>query len=135
MSERPQNKHLKPFKAGTDDRREGNGRKKGISLITVLRQLMESNAPKAMIDVEYVKTLTSKKKLTYNELLGLRLAYAAMSEGDITAIKEIFDRLEGKAEQAVSQKVTFDTPQQITISKDGQTISLAIKPPDELSAE
>ena len=77
------------------------GRPPVQSLKAILKKLIDSQAPKAIIDLAYVQKLTTKKKLSYNEVLALRLATAALVEGDISAIKEIFDRLEGKAEQAV----------------------------------
>lgn len=77
------------------------GRPPVPSLKSVLKNLIDSQAPKAIIDLAYVQKLTEKKDLTYNDVLALRLATAALVEGDIAAIKEIFDRLEGKAQQTV----------------------------------
>ena len=77
------------------------GRPPEPSLKSILKKLIDSKAPKAIIDLAYVQKLTDKKDLSYNEVLALRLTTAALVEGDIAAIKEIFDRLEGKAQQSI----------------------------------
>lgn len=94
---------FKPGKTGNK-----NGRPKGHSLKSVLKKLIDSQAPKAIINLAYVQKLTTKKKLFYNEVLALRLVTAALVEGDISAIKEIFDRLEGKAQQKIDQKTEVE---------------------------
>lgn len=89
----------KKFKKGES----GNlkGRPPIPSLKTVLKNLIDSHAPKSIIDLTYVQKLTERKDLTYNDVLALRLTTAALVEGDIAAIREIFDRLEGKAQQSI----------------------------------
>ena len=107
--------NLKPFKKG-NQASKGYGRPKGESLTTVLRRLIDSNAPRALIDLQYVKKLSTKKKLTYNEVLALRLATSAVVEGDISAIKEIYDRMEGKASQPIEHLGEVKTDSQIDLS-------------------
>jgi len=101
MSERPQNKHLVPFKEGHDPKRKGNGRKPGKALTTILTELLEKNCPKGIMDLEFIKKLSVKKKLTTKEAIALRLMHSALDDGNLYAIKEIFDRLEGRTKQPI----------------------------------
>lgn len=96
----------RPFKKGGDPRINMKGRPQGKSLTTILKDVMEQKSPKAILDLQYIKKLSNKKDLTNSEALSLRLITSALVEGDIHAMKEIFDRLEGKAKQALD--VTSD---------------------------
>ncbi len=69
-----------------------NGRPRGQALSTILKTLLDGTTT---IDEE-----GKKKKITRNEQIALSLLKEA-SNGNVQAIKEIFDRTEGKAQQFI----------------------------------
>lgn len=82
--------NLKPFKPGQCG--NPNGRPKGKSLTTLLRDLLERK-----INVkDPISGRTNKK--TIRDHIGLQLA-AKAAKGDLKAIETVFDRLDGKAIQ------------------------------------
>jgi len=101
MNDRPQNKHLIPFEPGPDKRRDKSGRKPGKAISTILRELMDKNSPKSIMDLKYIKKLSDKKTLTNAEAVALRLMNRALVQGNLFAIKEILDRLEGRSKQPI----------------------------------
>lgn len=83
----PNIKNLKPFKKGDDKRRNILGRPKKTLLTEALREQIAVTAPDApeeTVAEQIAKTL-------------IRLAIA----GDVSAIREIADRTEGKPKQAI----------------------------------
>lgn len=76
MSERPQNKHLKPFKKGDDPRRC----KKGKQAFPDLKELIEDLGSEGM-EVVIQALFTQAKK------------------GNVKAIQELLDRYYGKVKQ------------------------------------
>lgn len=76
MSERPQNKHLKPFKKGDDPRRC----KRGKQALPDLKELIEAIGDEGMEVI--VQALFNQAK-----------------KGNIKAIQELFDRYYGKVKQ------------------------------------
>ncbi len=82
--------NLKPFKPGQSG--NPNGRPKGKSLTTILRDLLERK-------INVKDPISGKKtKKTIRDHIGLNLAAKAV-KGDLVAIGIVFDRLEGKAVQ------------------------------------
>ena len=73
--------NLKPFKEGYDERRNYEGRPKGSrSLKSMLKELLSSQDP----DGEWSKSVAGQ------------LIRKAFRDGDMRAIQEIIDRIEGK---------------------------------------
>lgn len=72
------------------------GKKKGTkNLSTILRELVECE----MDVIDPFTKKTEKKKVS--EILMLKLVKKGMNDEDLASIKEIFDRLEGKAAQRI----------------------------------
>ena len=85
--------NLKPFKEGYDERREGNGRKKGVpNSRTRLLRLLE------LVQTKTNPVTGEKEEFTVAEQLDMVLINKAL-KGDLNAYKELFDRLEGRAKQ------------------------------------
>jgi hypothetical protein len=77
-----------------------NGRPKGVSLNELLLEALEGEHRTYKVDPK-----TKKKKLVktkYAILVVKRLLDKAISDGDMKALKEIFDRVEGKSVQPIS---------------------------------
>lgn len=84
--ERPQNKNLKPFPKGVVHKHKG-GRKQGSrNLSTILRDALSTKV-----------TLKDETKTTAEWIIQALISKAG--KGDIQAIREIMDRMEGKATQ------------------------------------
>lgn len=85
----------KPFKKGNDDRRNMDGRPKGsLSFATALK--LEAEKQAGIIKLED----GTEKKVSALELITRKLVELGKN-GDMQAIKEIADRMDGKARQAV----------------------------------
>lgn len=92
--------NLKPFVKGDDPRRNSTGLNKGHRwLSTILTEMLEADTE---VTENGVKTT---KKLA--DVIVRRLIKKA-NDGDMRAIKEIFDRIEGQA----TQTVNVNTPKQ-----------------------
>jgi hypothetical protein len=78
VSERPQNKHLKPFKKGDDPRRSKKGRQK----FPDIKELLEALGDDGMEAV--IKALHTQAK-----------------KGNVKAIQEVLDRYYGKVKQDI----------------------------------
>lgn len=87
---RKQDKNLKPFQKGFDERRNLEGRPEGAkSLSTQLREFLETT----------VKD-DDGENTTFRDAIIKKLLQKAQ-KGDIKAIQEIFDRTEGKSKQSI----------------------------------
>lgn len=74
---------------------------------TVLREMMERVAPREIKNTEFVKEFCKgRKKVTIADALAARLLTAALIEGESWAVREILDRLEGKAPQSIDIDMT-----------------------------
>jgi hypothetical protein len=80
-------KTLKPFKKGVDERRNTAGRPRLTQLTDSLRQQISETNPDA-------------DEQTIAETIAKTLITMALS-GDVQAIKEVFDRCEGKPKQSL----------------------------------
>ncbi len=80
-------KTLKPFKKGADERRNTAGRPRLTKLTDSLRQQIAETSPDAPEE-------------TIAEKIAETLITLALS-GDVQAIKEVFDRCEGRPKQAI----------------------------------
>lgn len=113
-------KNLVFFKKGEDSRRSLAGRPKGRSISTILAELLQRPANKNLTELAFVKKLAEGltkeefKKLTNGDILTLRLYSEAVASGDITAIKEILDRTEGKSKQSLDITSNGEAIQAIT---------------------
>lgn len=88
-------KNLKPFKKGQDDRRNTAGRPLGVpNAATRLKRFLE------LVQVEENPVTGEMEELTVAERMDLMQVKSAI-KGDLQAYKEILDRLEGKAKQPV----------------------------------
>ena len=86
--------NLKPFATGFDERRNYEGRPKGSkSLKTVLTELLSSQDP----DGEWSKSVAGQ------------LIRKAFRDGDMRALQEIIDRIEGKVTQKIENQGVKDT--------------------------
>lgn len=86
------------------------GRKKGSKNITTyLKQYLEKKNIKQIQDLKFVQELGDGKKITTAEAIALKLIHKALFEGDIRAIENIQDRIEGKPGQFVD--ITTDGEQ------------------------
>lgn len=99
---------LKPFKKGEDERRNKNGRGKGVpNSKTRLMRLLE-------ITQEKENKLTGDvEEFSVAEQMDMALIVKALN-GDIVAYKEIIDRLEGKATNNVDVKTGGETLNTVT---------------------
>lgn len=85
--------NLKPFKKGDDARRNMEGRPKGSrSLSTILREMLDES-------IEVIEN-GKKTKKQFKDVLIRKLLKKA-NDGDMRAIQEIFDRVEGKSKQEI----------------------------------
>lgn len=92
MSERPQNKHLVPFKSGDEWRGNPNGRPKGsVSITTLLREAANKKR---------LCTQGLPDDLTAAEALAEAMYYHAI-KGNAAYAKEIIERLDGKAPDVI----------------------------------
>ena len=77
------------------------GKKKGsFSMVTIMKKLLERK-------VDFPDPLTkqpSKKRIA--EIIIYKLVYKAMHEGDMRAIKEILERIDGKVMQPVENELS-----------------------------
>ncbi len=62
---------------------------------------MNQKASKEVLNLPFIKKLTASKTLTNGEVMALRLLTNAVVGGDVKAMKEILDRLEGKSKQSI----------------------------------
>ena len=81
-----------------------NGRPKGSrNLSTILREMLNE-------DIEVTENGEKSKKKLQDIIVRKLIVKAQKGEGDLKAIKEIFDRLEGRPAQSIDANVTFAKP-------------------------
>lgn len=90
-----------PFKKG-DPNINRNGRP---AVKTALNELLREHGE---------KPISTKSKKTHNQALVEKL-YNLAKQGDVNAIKYIFDRLLGKPNQTIDNSHTFEKPEVIKI--------------------
>ncbi len=86
--------NLKPYRFQPGQSGNPGGRPKKTPLTDALRALLEKAAPGALKDKDYARAIA--------EALARRAA-----RGDVSAIREVCDRVEGKPKQAVELAVGF----------------------------
>lgn len=91
-------------------------KKKGNTFNDVLETMLNSKAVSVVITLPdgSTKTLSIKADAKLRHALSARLIMAGLS-GDISAIREINDRLYGKPVQQVNAKVESDTSAQVVV--------------------
>lgn len=89
---------------------EGSGKKKGSQNVTTfLKKYLDKKAIKSIQDLKFVVELGDGRKITNAEAIALKLIHKALFEGDIRAIENIQDRIEGKPGQFID--ITTDGEQ------------------------
>lgn len=80
-----------------------NGRPKGSKNIsTIIKNLLDEQAPGALVDSKFVKEFAKKVKNPTNaDAAACRILYEGLILGERWALVEIMDRTEGKADQAI----------------------------------
>lgn len=100
----------KVFKKGES----GNpkGRPEGSrNLSTILKEMLAAIAPDEIVNAKFVKEFCKgKKQITNADALTARLINEGIIKGESWAVKEIFDRTDGKA------------PQSVDLTSNGETI-------------
>jgi hypothetical protein len=110
------NEHINQFKEGESG--NPNGRPKGTkNLSTILKAMLEE-------DVEVV--IDGKKERRQFQEVIIRKLLKKANDGDIRAINEIFDRVEGKAKQELNV-TSVDLSPVITTMVDGKIIDGEMK--------
>lgn len=118
MSNKPEN--LKPFLKGHDPRRSPGKPKGSISITTILKQISK----KRLVSLDDIEGC--KRRMTVAEKIAIKLISKAM-DGDMQALKEYNDRLDGKSMQHVElggpgggpltvipiQRIYVNSPQEI----------------------
>ena len=101
-----------PWKPG----QSGNpaGKPKGAQRIsTILTKMLQEQTPDLVIDTEFVREFARSRKgktITNADATACRILYEGIVNGKEWALKEIADRTEGKAVQAIEVKdVTADS--------------------------
>ncbi len=96
----PGNKIGNRFKPGES----GNpaGRPVGTKNVsTILREMLERLAPDEITNMKLVKAFVIGKKVTNADVLAACLLKLAIVDGELPAIREIIDRLDGKPKQSL----------------------------------
>jgi hypothetical protein len=95
--------NLKPFKEGYDSKRDGSGRKPKKFMTELLIKALKS---KEEITIEGIDTVTGlPAKIRVSVPTQKQIVHALLREadkGNVYAIKEIIDRVEGKTPQALN---------------------------------
>lgn len=75
------------------------------NLSWVLREMLDDVAPKCMVDASFLKQVSKNiKNPTIADAVAARLLYEGVCNGQMTALREVLDRTEGKAPQYVDIK-------------------------------
>lgn len=95
----PKLSNLKPFKKGEDIRRNMSGKPKGVTFQTILKKIIECDAPDMITNNDYLQAYIEAnckgRKLTHQETIVLKMIHSAEVIGDMNAIKEILNRTDG----------------------------------------
>jgi hypothetical protein len=79
------------------------GRPKGKSISTILKELLDKEAPDCVITNKYVEETIKKIKPGYKptnaEVLAFKVLHSAQALGDMKAVDTILERTEGKVSQ------------------------------------
>ena len=110
MNFNPPTDQLTKWKPG----QSGNplGKPRGaLRVSTILKYMLEEDAPGVVIDEQFIKEFAKgKKRVTNADATACRILYEGIVNGKEWALKEIADRTEGKAVQAIEVKdVTADS--------------------------
>lgn len=85
-----------------------NGRKKGLLFTTILKKMIECDAPEMVTNNEYVHSYIEEniagRKLSHQEMIVLKLIHSAEVNGDMQAIKEILNRIDGTVTENIDMK-------------------------------
>lgn len=91
--------NLKSYRKG----QSGNpaGRPRGSrNVSTILAQMLRQTAPKTIVDSDFVKILSKGRKgITLADAAAARLVYEGVINGKSWALKEVFERTEGKVRE------------------------------------
>lgn len=110
------------FKPGESGNKKG--RPPGKSLHTLLAELLEKATPAEVKDSKFIKEFLQKKnpkkKVTNAEALAARLLAKALVNGDMKAIKEIFDRIGGNTNPPgeIHMSITVNNEQRAAVVND-----------------
>lgn len=98
----PKNEIGNRFKSGKSGNSEG--RPEGAkNLSTLLKEMLDDIAPGEIINSKFVKEFCKgRKSITNADALTARLLSEGLIKGEAWAVKEIYDRTEGKAAQSLN---------------------------------
>jgi len=72
------------------------------NVTTILRELLDKLAPGEVVNEKFVKEFCKgKKQITNGDAVAARIFKAAIIDGESWAVKELIDRLEGKAKLSI----------------------------------
>lgn len=91
----------------------GGGRPKGFSIVAHLKEKLQE--------------VPEGQKESYATLITKKYLHKALVEGDTAILKDLFDRVDGKALQAVKQELKIES---LVDEKQAKTILNAINPRD-----
>ncbi len=98
----PKPENVEPYKWQKGQSGNIAGAPKGPRLSTILREMLESNTPDEIAKAKFMQAFYSgRKKPTNGHAYAARLLKAGLIDGEGWAIKEIADRIEGKAVQGI----------------------------------
>jgi hypothetical protein len=96
----PNPENIEPHKFEPGESGNPNGRPKGSrNLSTILKEMLKEE-----IEVKNEDGTVEKKQL--QDVIVRKLITQATNKGNLRAIQEIFDRVEGKAKQEIKHEVT-----------------------------
>jgi len=106
-----------------------NGRPKGKSFKTILDELLDLEATEKDLEDEDIKKVfkDANHKITNREIMLARMVLRAKQDPDSKAAERLMNRVEGKPVETVHNKLELGTENKITISKDGDSISLKVE--------
>jgi hypothetical protein len=112
------NTNLKPFKPGESG--NPSGRPKRQPLTDYLKEQLEKEIPQSMLDAmkEGLRTVFFEvygPKPTFGQMIAFKLVQMS-AKGDVIAMRELLDRVEGKVTQKTQLAGLDDGPVQTTIT-------------------
>ena len=127
------NENLTPFKKGESG--NPDGRPPGKSFKTILNKLLDLEATEKDLSDEELKAMLPDGKVTNRDILMARLLLQAKADGDSKSMERLMNRVDGKPIETVHQKLEIGTENKISIVKDGDEISLKVKPTEDSKDE